>query len=141
MEKKIIGFTCGSFDLLHAGHVLMLEECKSVCDYLVVGLQTDPSLDRPRKNSPVQSLEERRIQLSAIRYVDEVLVYETEKDLVKMLIEVQPDLRILGADWEGKDYTGCALPIECYCLHQTLLLVQQVPLLVSHSQRHVLMQR
>ena len=80
-----VGFTCGTFDLLHAGHVLMLEEAKEQCDWLVVGLQTDPSIDREEKNSPIQELKERQIQLSAIKFVDEVVVYETEKDLIELL--------------------------------------------------------
>ena len=108
------GFTCGAFDLLHAGHVLMLEEAKSVCDYLIVGLQTDPSLDRESKNSPVQSLEERKIQLSAVMFVDEIIIYETEKDLYNLLSKLQPDIRILGADHKGKQFTGHDLDIELY---------------------------
>ena len=82
-----IGFTCGAFDLLHAGHVLMLEEANEQCDWLVVGLQTDPSIDREEKNSPIQELKERQIQLSAIKFVDEVVVYETEEDLIKLLMK------------------------------------------------------
>ena len=110
----VVGFTCGSFDLLHAGHIKMLEECKLVCDHLVVGLQTDPSIDRDSKNSPIQSLEEREIQLSAVKYVNEIVVYETEQNLVELLERLKPDVRILGADWAGKNFTGCDLPIKCY---------------------------
>lgn len=109
-----VGFTCGSFDLLHAGHVTMLKEARSVCDRLVVGLQTDPSIDRPEKNIPIQDLDERYIQLEAIRYVDEIVIYETESDLVNLLVELNPDIRILGADHEGKNFTGKELPIEVY---------------------------
>lgn len=105
------GFTCGAMDLLHAGHVLMLKECRSQCDYLIVGLQTDPSLDRPEKHKPIQSLEERRIQLEGCRYVDEVVVYETEADLITLLKKIKPDVRFLGADWKGKKFTGYDLPI------------------------------
>ena len=79
------GFTCGAFDLLHAGHALMLKECKEHCEYLVVGLQRDPNVDRPEKNKPVQSYEERDIMIKAIRWVDEVVYYDTEKELYEML--------------------------------------------------------
>lgn len=108
------GFTCGAFDLLHAGHILMLQEAKSVCDYLIVGLQTDPSLDRESKNSPVQSLEERKIQIEAVRYVDEVIIYETEKDLLALLKRLKPDIRIIGADHKGKPFTGHELDIKLF---------------------------
>lgn len=108
------GFTCGSFDLLHAGHILMLKEAKSVCDYLIVGLQTDPSMDRDYKNKPIQSVRERLIQISAVKYVDEVMVYETEEELYNLLVELKPDLRILGADHENKEFTGHDLDIELY---------------------------
>ena len=107
-----VGFTCGAFDILHTGHALMLEEAKSVCDYLIVGVQSDPSTDRPDKNRPVQGFEERIMMVKAIRFVDEVVLYNTEKDLVDLLQRLKPDIRILGADWEGKKYTGCELPIE-----------------------------
>lgn len=107
-----VGFTCGAFDILHTGHALMLEEAKSVCDYLIVGVQSDPSIDRPDKNRPVQGFEERIMMVKAIRFVDEVVLYDTEKDLVDLLQRLKPDIRILGADWAGKKYTGCELPIE-----------------------------
>lgn len=107
------GFTCGSFDLLHPGHILMLRECKKFCDYLIVGLQSDPTVDRPlSKNKPIQSLEERYIMLSSVREVDEIRHYDTEADLVGLLMDVKPDVRILGVDWSGKDYTGNDLPIR-----------------------------
>ena len=113
MEMKK-GFTCGAFDLLHAGHILMLEEARSVCDYLIVGLQTDPSIDRAFKNKPIQTLEERRIQLEAVKYVDEVVIYETEQELYNLLLELKPDVRILGADHEDTKFTGHNLDINLY---------------------------
>ena len=112
--KSRIGFTCGAFDLLHAGHALMLEEAKSRCNYLIVGVQSDPSIDRPEKNKPIQTYEERIIMVKAIKFVDEVVSYDTEDDLIKLLQDLNPDVRILGADWEGKNFTGHNLPIECY---------------------------
>ncbi len=101
-----IGFTCGSFDLLHAGHILMLEEAKRQCDHLIVGLHSDPSIDRSEKNKPVQSVEERKIVLQGIKWVDEIRVYDTEEELYNMLIIISPEVRILGIDWKGKEYTG-----------------------------------
>ncbi|HWA32268.1 MAG TPA: adenylyltransferase/cytidyltransferase family protein, partial [Candidatus Paceibacterota bacterium] len=83
-KRQIIGFTCGSFDLTHAGHYLMFEECKDNCDYLIVGLQTDPTLDRPEKNKPVQTLRERKIQLASCKYIDRIIIYRTEKDLYRL---------------------------------------------------------
>jgi glycerol-3-phosphate cytidylyltransferase len=112
--KHRIGFTCGAFDLLHAGHALMLEEAKSRCNYLIVGVQSDPSIDRPGKNKPIQSYEERLTMVRAIKFVDEIVAYDTEADLVTLLTHINPDVRILGADWEGKEFTGFELPIECY---------------------------
>ena len=110
-----IGFTCGSFDLLHAGHIIMFEDCKKQCDKLIVGLQTDPSIDRPlTKNKPIQTLEERRIQLEAVRYIDQIFIYETENDLHQTLYELDPDVRILGSDWKGKPFTGYSLHIPVY---------------------------
>lgn len=107
----IKGFTCGAFDLLHAGHALMFKECKDHCDYLVVGLQTDPSIDRPEKNKPVQTYAERDIMLKSIRWVDEVVYYSTETDLLEFLKQSDVDVRIIGADWKGKEYTGHELNI------------------------------
>lgn len=109
-----IGFTAGSFDLTHTGHVRMFKECKEVCDYLIVGLQSDPTIDRPEKNKPLQSVTEREEMLRAIRWIDEVIVYHTERDLYKLLCELSIDIRILGADWKGKRFTGCDLPCEIY---------------------------
>jgi len=115
MSKRKIGFTCSCFDLLHAGHVLMLKDAKQQCDYLVVGLQTDPTIDRPdTKNKPIQTYEERYIQLEAIKYVDEILKYNTEKDLFEMLRLLRPNVRILGSDYEGKYFTGSELNIPIY---------------------------
>tara|TARA_Y100000310_G_C20132079_1_gene556308 strand:+ start:105 stop:575 length:471 start_codon:yes stop_codon:yes gene_type:complete len=109
-----VGFTCGAFDLLHAGHALMLQEARSVCDKLIVGLQTDPSYNRKNKNKPIQSLQERKIQLEAVKYVDEIIIYSTEENLLELLKEINPDIRIIGADHEGKKYTGYELPINTF---------------------------
>ena len=106
------GFTCGAFDLLHAGHIMMLEEAKTFCDYLIVGLHTDPSVDRPEKNKPIQSLNERLIQLRAVKYVDLVLIYDTEIDLLNLLKAIEPDVRIIGYDYKDKNFTGDDLGIE-----------------------------
>ena len=102
-----VGFTCSTFDLLHAGHIMMLRESKEHCDYLIVGLQTDPTIDRPgEKNKPVQSLVERYAQLSAVEYVDEIIPYETEQDLIDILTMYHIDMRILGEEYREKDFTG-----------------------------------
>ena len=102
-----IGFTCSTFDLLHAGHITMLEEAKRHCDYLIVGLQTDPTIDRPdSKNPPVQSIVERQIQLSAVKYVDEIVIYTTEQDLLDLLLTLPINVRILGDEYKHKDFTG-----------------------------------
>ena len=111
-QGKKIGITFSTFDLMHAGHVAMLAEAKNHCDYLIAGLQTDPTIDRPdTKNKPVQSIVERQIQLAACRYVDEVVVYQTEQDLVDLLLILPIDVRILGVEYEGKPFTG---EQECY---------------------------
>ena len=104
-----IGFTCSTFDLLHAGHVQMLREAKEQCDYLICGLQVDPSIDRKEKNSPVQSLVERYSQLHACRYVDEIIPYQTEKDLEDMILTINPDIRICGEEYKNKEHTGKGL--------------------------------
>ena len=101
-----IGFTCSSFDLLHAGHVLMLREAKKQCDYLIVGLQVDPSVDRNSKNSPVQTLVERYTQLKAISYVDEIIPYQREEEVVDILTMYDIDVRILGVEYRQKNFTG-----------------------------------
>jgi glycerol-3-phosphate cytidylyltransferase len=102
----VVGFTASAFDLLHAGHVAMLREAKGQCDYLICGLQIDPSLDRAEKNRPAQTVVERYIQLSAVRYVDEVIPYATEKDLLDILETHRIDVRILGEEYRDKDFTG-----------------------------------
>jgi len=106
-EGKKIGITFSTFDMLHAGHIAMLAEAKNNCDYLIAGLQTDPTIDRPdTKNRPVQSIVERQIQLAACRYVDEVVVYQTEQDLVDLLLILPLDVRVLGVEYAEKDFTG-----------------------------------
>ena len=106
-EGKRIGITFSTFDMLHAGHIAMLSEAKNHCDYLICGLQTDPTIDRPdTKNKPIQSIVERQIQLSACRYVDEVVVYQTEQDLIDLLLILPLNVRILGVEYEGKQFTG-----------------------------------
>ena len=92
----------------------MLEEAKRQCDHLIVGLQSDPSIDRPAKNKPIQSLEERKIVLRGVRWVDEIRVYDTEEELYNMLVIMSPDGRILGADWFGKQYTGHDIGLNVY---------------------------
>lgn len=101
-----IGITFSTFDLLHAGHVAMLAEAKNHCDYLICGLQTDPTIDRASKNRPVQSIVERQIQLAGSRYVDEVVVYSTEKDLEDILLTLPIDVRILGVEYQDREFTG-----------------------------------
>lgn len=101
-----VGFTAGAFDLLHAGHVLMLEYCASKCDKLIVGLHVDPSAERHYKNKPIQSLVERYLQLKAVRFIAEIIPYETEQDLLEMLTALDIDFRFLGQDWADKDFTG-----------------------------------
>jgi glycerol-3-phosphate cytidylyltransferase len=106
-EGKKIGITFSTFDMLHAGHIAMLSEAKNHCDYLICGLQTDPTIDRPdTKNKPVQSIVERQIQLAACRYVDEVVVYQTEQDLVDLLLILPLDVRILGVEYQDKNFSG-----------------------------------
>ena len=100
------GITFGAFDLFHAGHVMMLEEAKTVCDYLIVCIQSDPSLDRKEKNKPVQSIVEREIQVSGCRYTNEVIIYDTEAELLEILDTVDWDVRILGEEYKNKDFTG-----------------------------------
>ena len=111
-EGKKIGITFSTFDMLHAGHIAMLSEAKNHCDYLIAGLQTDPTIDRPdTKNKPIQSIVERQIQLAACRYVDEVVVYQTEQDLIDLLLILPLDVRVLGVEYEHTDFTGKA---ECF---------------------------
>ena len=101
-----VGFTCSTFDLLHAGHIQMLREAKEQCDYLIVGLQVDPSVDRADKNAPVQSIVERYTQLKGVSYVDEIIPYATECDLQDILAMYHIDVRILGEEYREKDFTG-----------------------------------
>ena len=110
-----IGFTCSTFDLFHAGHIMMLKEAKTQCDYLIVGLQTDPTIDRPdTKNKPIQTLFERFVQLSACKYVDEIIPYSTEKELLDILLSYPIDVRIIGEEYKNAQYTGYEMDIETY---------------------------
>ena len=110
-----VGFVASCFDLLHAGHCLMLKDAKSKCDYLVAALQTDPTIDRPKtKNKPILTLEERRILLESNKYVDEIIEYSTEKELTEILEKLVPDVRILGSDYRGKVVTGGLYSKEVY---------------------------
>ena len=102
----IVGITFSTFDLLHAGHILMLEEASSICDYLVVGLQSDPTVDRPEKNKPIQSLYERYLQLKGCRWVDEIIPYTTEEEVRLILESRKFNVRIIGEDYKDKDFTG-----------------------------------
>ena len=101
-----VGFTCSTFDLLHAGHIIMLREAKEQCDYLICGLQVDPSIDRKEKNAPIQTVVERYTQLKGVEYVDEIIPYGTEEDLVDILTMYPIDIRILGEEYREKDFTG-----------------------------------
>ena len=124
MEKLVhckqfdTGFTCGTFDLLHAGHVLMLEEAKQYCDHLIVGLQVDPTIDRPQKNSPIQSIFERQVQLKGCRFVDSIVTYNTEADLLDILQALTIDVRFVGEEYSNKDFTG-----KEYCLKNNIAIV------------------
>jgi glycerol-3-phosphate cytidylyltransferase len=111
---KKIGFTCSCWDLLHAGHNMFLKDCKENCDILIVGLQTDPTIDRPEKNKPIQSFEEREIQVQSCRWVDYYFIYDTEKSLYDSIKDLQPDIRFLGDDYVGKKFTGNDLDIEIH---------------------------
>lgn len=112
-----IGITFSAFDLLHAGHIKMLEEAKTECDYLIVGLQTDPTLDRPEKNSPSQTIVERYIQLKGCKFVDEIVPYATEQDLEDILRSFKIDVRILGDEYRDQNFTGRA-----YCEQKGIIL-------------------
>jgi len=110
-----VGFTCSTFDLFHAGHVMMLKEAKSQCDHLIVGLQIDPTIDRPGiKNKPVQTVLERFIQVQACKFVDEIIPYATEKELMDILTSYPIDVRIIGEEYRDKQFTGFNLPISVY---------------------------
>ena len=106
---KTIGFTCGAFDLLHAGHIVMLKEAKDNCDHLIVGIQTDPSIDRQEKNQPIQSVYERYIQLSAVKYIDEIIPYDTEESLLDLLEATPIHIRFVGEDYVERNFTGKGL--------------------------------
>ena len=110
-----IGITFSTFDLFHAGHVKMLEEAKTKCDYLIVGLQLDPSIDRPKKNKPTQSIIERYVQLKACKYVDEIIPYVTEEDLIDILSSFKINIRIIGEEYKNKDFTG-----KDYCIKKII---------------------
>ena len=109
-----IGFTCGAFDLLHAGHVMMLSEAKTQCDWLIVGLQTDPTIDRPNKNKPVQTTFERYTQLKGCRFVDEIVPYDTEDDLFNLLSTYNIDVRIVSDEYKDTIFTGKLIGIDIY---------------------------
>jgi len=114
-----IGITFSTFDMLHAGHIAMLAEAKNHCDYLIAGLQTDPTIDRPdTKNKPIQSIVERQIQLAATRYVDEVVIYQTEQDLIDLLLILPLDVRVLGVEYRNEEFTG-----KHECIHRGIELV------------------
>lgn len=104
--NKKIGLTCSTFDLFHSGHVIMLEEAKRQCDYLIAAIQVDPTIDRKSKNKPVQSIIERQIQVSSCKHVDEIIVYSTEKELEDIFMALPIDVRILGEEYKDTDYTG-----------------------------------
>lgn len=110
----IKGFTCSAFDLLTPGHIAMLEEAKSQCDWLIVGLQTNPAIDRPTKNKPIETTYERYIRLKGCKFVDEIIPYDTERDLLNVLKIVKPDIRILGEEYKDSDFTGRKLGIPLY---------------------------
>ena len=119
LHGKIVGFTCSTFDLLHAGHILMLAEAKSVCDHLIVAVQTDPTIDRPNsKNKPVQSIVERYVQLSAVKFVDQIIVYETEKDLEDLFKTLPIDVRVIGSDYKDREFTA-----KDYCIDNNIQIV------------------
>ena len=117
-SKGRIGITCGCFDLLHAGHATMLAEAKQHCDYLIVALQDDPSVDRTEKNKPIQSIFERQLQLAAVRFVDDIVIYNTEDDLLDVLKSLPIDVRIIGSDYVEEDFTG-----KQYCVDNDIDIV------------------
>jgi glycerol-3-phosphate cytidylyltransferase len=109
-----VGITAGAFDLFHAGHVLMLKDASNQCDYLIVALQTDPTIDRKEKNKPIQTMYERFIQLNACKYVDEVIPYETEDDLYTLIMNNDVDVRIIGNEYRNEDFTAREVGIDVY---------------------------
>jgi glycerol-3-phosphate cytidylyltransferase len=104
--SKVIGITCSAFDLFHAGHVKMLEEARKHCDYLIAALQTNPTIDRPEKNKPIQSVVERYVQLDACKWVDQIVPYETEKDLEDIFSSFNIDVRVIGEEYKNKEFTA-----------------------------------
>lgn len=110
MTETVIGFTSGVFDMLHTGHIIMLQEAKAHCDILIVGLLTDPTISRPTKNKPVQSTFERYVQLQAVDGVAHVVPFDTEEDLVNILYAVKPHIRFVGEEYKGTKHTGCDIP-------------------------------
>jgi glycerol-3-phosphate cytidylyltransferase len=109
-DEVRIGFTCSTFDLMHAGHLVMLNKASELCDYLIVGLLTDPTKDRPdTKNKPIQSIFERYVQCASCKFVDEVIPFESEKDLEDMILTINPDIRICGEEYKDKEHTGKGL--------------------------------
>ena len=111
---EVVGITAGAFDLFHAGHVLMLKDASNQCDHLIVALQTDPSIDRKKKNKPIQSMYERFVQLDGCRYVDEIIPYETEDDLYSLIMNNNIDIRIIGNEYRNEDFTAREIGIEIY---------------------------
>jgi glycerol-3-phosphate cytidylyltransferase len=117
-QKRTIGITCSTFDLLHAGHIIMLEECKKYCDYLICGLQVDPTIDRPEKNKPIQTLVERYIQLDSVEYVDKIIPYCTEEELITIFSSLDLDVRIIGEEYKDSNFTG-----KDVCLKRNIKLI------------------
>ena len=117
-QNRIVGITCSTFDLLHAGHVIMLEECKKYCDYLICALQVDPTIDRPEKNKPIQSLVERYLQLDAVKHVDKIIPYNTEEELITIFSSLDLDVRIIGEEYKDSDFTA-----KNICLKRGIKLV------------------
>ncbi len=108
----MIGFTASSFDLFHSGHVAMLKEARANCDFMIVGLQTDPTIDRPEKNQPIQSVFERYVQLEGCKYIDEIIPYATEQDLVDILLTYNIDVRFIGEEYKTKEFTGKQICVD-----------------------------
>lgn len=109
VEDVKVGITFSTFDLLHAGHLVMLREARTLCDYLIVGLLVDPSTDRPEKNKPIESMFERYIRLSSCKFVDEIIPFEKESDIIDIILTIQPDIRIVGEEYKGTQHTGIGL--------------------------------
>ena len=117
-KNKTIGITCSTFDLLHTGHIIMLEECKKHCDFLICAIQVDPTIDRKEKNKPIQSLVERYIQLDAVKYVDKIIPYTTEEELLTIFSSLDLDVRIIGEEYKDSDFTA-----KNICLKRGIKLV------------------